>query len=218
MPSRRVRIARARRAPLDRARAPSSASRASLARARTRDARARVCGGAFYPIERNPHRASRSRRPHTRARRSRPRSNAANASRAMLDARATATARAGAARSTPRSTRTANGRTRPARCPEGRDARRGARTIPRAGSTFGRIFRVTTFGESHGGGVGCVVDGVPPRLRTHARGAAVRARPATPGTEPNHDPAKRRGLVRDSERGRARRRHAGHARGGAGEE
>jgi chorismate synthase len=40
----------------------------------------------------------------------------------------------------------------------------GARERPRAGSTFGRIFRVTTFGESHGGGVGCVVDGVPPRL------------------------------------------------------
>eukprot|EP00887_Chlorella_sp_A99_P006798 scaffold2.g6798.t1 len=32
------------------------------------------------------------------------------------------------------------------------------------GSTFGANFRVTTFGESHGGGVGCVIDGVPPRL------------------------------------------------------
>jgi len=31
-------------------------------------------------------------------------------------------------------------------------------------STFGRVFRVTTFGESHGGGVGCIVDGCPPRL------------------------------------------------------
>ena len=31
-------------------------------------------------------------------------------------------------------------------------------------STTGRIFRVTTFGESHGVGVGCVVDGCPPRL------------------------------------------------------
>lgn len=31
-------------------------------------------------------------------------------------------------------------------------------------STFGRLFRVTTFGESHGGGVGCIVDGCPPRL------------------------------------------------------
>jgi chorismate synthase len=36
--------------------------------------------------------------------------------------------------------------------------------IARAGSTYGTNFRVTTFGESHGGGVGCVVDGVPPRL------------------------------------------------------
>ncbi|CAI5973512.1 unnamed protein product [Closterium sp. NIES-65] len=33
-----------------------------------------------------------------------------------------------------------------------------------AGNTFGTAFRVTTFGESHGGGVGCVVDGCPPRL------------------------------------------------------
>ncbi len=32
------------------------------------------------------------------------------------------------------------------------------------GNTFGRVFRVTTFGESHGGGVGAVVDGCPPRL------------------------------------------------------
>src|SRR5260221_9962384 len=31
-------------------------------------------------------------------------------------------------------------------------------------STFGHVFRVTTFGESHGGGVGVVVDGCPPRL------------------------------------------------------
>ena len=39
------------------------------------------------------------------------------------------------------------------------------RTITRAaGSTFGHSFRVTTFGESHGKGVGCVIDGVPPRL------------------------------------------------------
>ena len=31
-------------------------------------------------------------------------------------------------------------------------------------STFGTLFRVTTFGESHGGGVGVVIDGCPPRL------------------------------------------------------
>ena len=31
-------------------------------------------------------------------------------------------------------------------------------------NTFGRLFRVRTWGESHGGGVGVVVDGCPPRL------------------------------------------------------
>ena len=32
------------------------------------------------------------------------------------------------------------------------------------GSSFGQLFRLSTFGESHGGGVGVVVDGCPPRL------------------------------------------------------
>ena len=31
-------------------------------------------------------------------------------------------------------------------------------------SRFGQVFQITTFGESHGGGVGVVVDGCPPRL------------------------------------------------------
>ena len=31
-----------------------------------------------------------------------------------------------------------------------------------SGSTFGTLFRVTTFGESHGPAIGCVVDGCPP--------------------------------------------------------
>ncbi len=33
-----------------------------------------------------------------------------------------------------------------------------------AGNTFGRIFAVTSFGESHGPALGCVVDGCPPGL------------------------------------------------------
>ena len=33
-----------------------------------------------------------------------------------------------------------------------------------SGNSFGRLFRVTTFGESHGPAIGCVIDGVPPRL------------------------------------------------------
>src|SRR2546421_7390621 len=32
------------------------------------------------------------------------------------------------------------------------------------GSSFGHLFRITTFGESHGGGVGVVIDGCPPRI------------------------------------------------------
>jgi chorismate synthase len=32
------------------------------------------------------------------------------------------------------------------------------------GNTFGQLFRVTTFGESHGGGVGVVIDGSPPNI------------------------------------------------------
>ncbi|MCG8507489.1 MAG: chorismate synthase [Sphingomonadales bacterium] len=31
-------------------------------------------------------------------------------------------------------------------------------------NTFGRLFRTTTWGESHGPAIGCVVDGVPPRI------------------------------------------------------
>ena len=33
-----------------------------------------------------------------------------------------------------------------------------------SGSTFGELFRVTNFGESHGPAIGCVIDGCPPGL------------------------------------------------------
>lgn len=32
------------------------------------------------------------------------------------------------------------------------------------GSNFGHLFRISTFGESHGGGVGVVIDGCPPKI------------------------------------------------------
>ena len=32
------------------------------------------------------------------------------------------------------------------------------------GNSFGKLFTISTFGESHGGGVGVVIDGCPPRL------------------------------------------------------
>src|SRR4051794_35505035 len=36
------------------------------------------------------------------------------------------------------------------------------------GNTFGQLFRITTFGESHGGAVGVVVDSCPPGLAIEA--------------------------------------------------
>ena len=32
------------------------------------------------------------------------------------------------------------------------------------GNTFGHLFRLTTWGESHGAAIGAVIDGCPPRL------------------------------------------------------
>ena len=37
-----------------------------------------------------------------------------------------------------------------------------------AGNTLGRVFTVTSFGESHGSAIGCVVDGCPPGLALSA--------------------------------------------------
>ena len=37
-----------------------------------------------------------------------------------------------------------------------------------AGNTFGRLFTVTSFGESHGPAIGCVVDGCPPGMMLSA--------------------------------------------------
>ena len=33
-----------------------------------------------------------------------------------------------------------------------------------SGNTFGKIFKITTFGESHGTAMGCILDGCPPQL------------------------------------------------------
>ena len=40
-------------------------------------------------------------------------------------------------------------------------------------NTFGHLFRVTTWGESHGPAIGCVVDGCPPRLALTEAGQAA---------------------------------------------
>ena len=34
-----------------------------------------------------------------------------------------------------------------------------------SGNSFGKIFKVTTFGESHGTALGCIIDGCPPQIK-----------------------------------------------------
>jgi chorismate synthase len=34
-----------------------------------------------------------------------------------------------------------------------------------SGNTFGHLFTVTNFGESHGKAIGCIIDGCPPGMR-----------------------------------------------------
>jgi chorismate synthase len=33
-----------------------------------------------------------------------------------------------------------------------------------AGNSFGQVFRITTFGESHGAAIGVIIDGCPPNI------------------------------------------------------
>ena len=33
-----------------------------------------------------------------------------------------------------------------------------------SGNTFGKLFKITTFGESHGTAMGCILDGCPPNI------------------------------------------------------
>lgn len=49
------------------------------------------------------------------------------------------------------------------------------------GNTFGHLFRVTTFGESHGGGVGVIIDGCPPQLEISAQEIQVELDRRRPG-------------------------------------
>ena len=83
------------------------------------------------------------------------------------------------------------------------------------GNSFGTLFRITTFGESHGPGVGVVVDGCPPRLPLDRRGDPARARSPAARAERDHHPAARGRRGRDPV-GRARGPDAGHADRDAG--
>jgi chorismate synthase len=51
-----------------------------------------------------------------------------------------------------------------------------------SGNTFGSLFSVTSFGESHGPAIGCVVDGCPPGLEISAADIQLQLDRRKPGT------------------------------------
>ncbi|MFW5796284.1 MAG: chorismate synthase, partial [Alkalispirochaeta sp.] len=61
-----------------------------------------------------------------------------------------------------------------------------------AGNSFGQAFRITTFGESHGGAVGVVVDGVTPGVEISEREIQIQLDRRKPGqssiTTPRKEP------------------------------
>ena len=57
-----------------------------------------------------------------------------------------------------------------------------------AGNTFGKIFRVTTWGESHGPSLGAVIDGCPPRLPLTAADIDMALARRRPGIQPHATP------------------------------
>ena len=48
-------------------------------------------------------------------------------------------------------------------------------------NTFGKIFRFTTWGESHGPAIGCVVDGCPPNISISEQNIQVELNKRKPG-------------------------------------
>ncbi len=52
-----------------------------------------------------------------------------------------------------------------------------------AGNTFGQVFRVTTWGESHGPALGAVIDGCPPRLPLSAADLQLELDRRRPGVQ-----------------------------------
>ena len=59
-----------------------------------------------------------------------------------------------------------------------------------ASNFFGQIFRITTFGESHGPGIGVVIDGCPAGLPLTNREIDVELAFRKPGTTPYTSPRK----------------------------
>ena len=50
-----------------------------------------------------------------------------------------------------------------------------------SGNSFGKLFSVTTFGESHGKAIGCIVDGCPPGYKVSEKDIHPDLNRRTPG-------------------------------------
>ena len=50
-----------------------------------------------------------------------------------------------------------------------------------SGNTFGKLFRVTTYGESHGKALGCIIDGCPPQLELSSEDIQLELNRRKPG-------------------------------------
>ena len=48
-------------------------------------------------------------------------------------------------------------------------------------NTFGKLFRFTTWGESHGPAIGCVVDGCPPNIAISEKDIQIELNKRRPG-------------------------------------
>ncbi|MCD4717991.1 MAG: chorismate synthase [Desulfobacterales bacterium] len=64
-----------------------------------------------------------------------------------------------------------------------------------AGNSFGKIFKITTFGESHGEGVGVVIDGCPPGISLSREDFARDMARRRPGRHPGSTPRKEKDRV-----------------------
>ena len=48
-------------------------------------------------------------------------------------------------------------------------------------NTFGKVFRFTTWGESHGPAIGCIIDGCPPLINLNERDIQIELNKRKPG-------------------------------------
>ena len=48
-------------------------------------------------------------------------------------------------------------------------------------NTFGKLFRFTTWGESHGPAIGCIVDGCPPNISIKEKDIQIELNKRKPG-------------------------------------